>query len=364
MKNFHKVLLGTALAASMVSFDVNAAATPTTAKRTERPLSTEQPLTQSDLDFLTPDERRELLPEIEKREQKREAHKAQRTNTTPAASTRTAAQQATELDPFDSNIFGPDLTPTPSISTTPPILATRLHELAQIGNVAALQQAVVTPEILNTPNATGKTALHLAVAHNHETCVFVLMQKDANPNTRDADGNTPLHTAIANGSISCVNILLRTALLDLVNNDGNTPLHAAVIANNSHIVALMAKQAQPAIFTTRNYLFETPLHVAAQRGHTNCLIELVESGNTALNTANLAGNTALHLAAINGHGDCVQILLASGANPTIQNLERNTFRDEAHKAGTFRHIIPFIEVLEQPEPTVTARSGRFSCAIQ
>ncbi|MBY0353322.1 ankyrin repeat domain-containing protein [Candidatus Babeliales bacterium] len=362
MKNFLKVLLGTALAASMVSFDVNAAATPTqtpatNAKRTERPDETSTPRSSG-------------------------ATKVSRTNTTPAASSTSTAQQSTPLvQDLDDDIFGPDtpssssssssssLPSTPLASPSPataPVLAARLHEVAQTGNVAALQHINVTPETLNTPDAAGKTALHLAVQHNHETCVFILMQKGANPNTRDAEGNTPLHTAIANNSISCVNILLRTAALELVDTTGNSPLHAAVMNNHAHIVALIAKKAKPEIFTTRNYLFETPLHVAAQRGHTECLIELIESGKNALDTANLAGNTALHLAAINGHGDCVQILLKNGANPDLENLNRNTFLDEAHKAGTYRHILPFIEVLEQPEPTtqISARSGRFTCAIQ
>ena len=56
----------------------------------------------------------------------------------------------------------------------------------------------------------------------------------------------------------------------------------------------------------------TPLHLAAERGHTGCVQALAAAG-ASLNAAH-SGFTALFLATQNGHTRCVQALIAAGAD--------------------------------------------------
>ncbi|XP_032444569.1 ankyrin repeat and SOCS box protein 16 isoform X1 [Xiphophorus hellerii] len=57
------------------------------------------------------------------------------------------------------------------------------------------------------------------------------------------------------------------------------------------------------------------LRLAANRGHTACVEELLFRGAEV--NANPGGNTALHDACIGGHPVCVQLLLSHGADPEV-----------------------------------------------
>ena len=58
---------------------------------------------------------------------------------------------------------------------------------------------------------------------------------------------------------------------------------------------------------------ETPLIVASESGHSECL-EILTAAGATINECNKYGETALILAAENGHGQCVGILLKAGAD--------------------------------------------------
>uniref|UniRef100_A0A673ADG6 Ankyrin repeat and SOCS box containing 16 n=1 Tax=Sphaeramia orbicularis TaxID=375764 RepID=A0A673ADG6_9TELE len=57
------------------------------------------------------------------------------------------------------------------------------------------------------------------------------------------------------------------------------------------------------------------LRLAASRGHSSCVEELLFRGAEA--NADPGGNTALHDACIGGHSVCVQLLLSHGADPEL-----------------------------------------------
>lgn len=57
------------------------------------------------------------------------------------------------------------------------------------------------------------------------------------------------------------------------------------------------------------------LRLAASRGHTACVEELLFRGAEV--NADPGGNTALHDACIGGHADCVGLLLSHGADPEL-----------------------------------------------
>ena len=61
---------------------------------------------------------------------------------------------------------------------------------------------------------------------------------------------------------------------------------------------------------------ETPLHIAAHRGHFECVETLVESG-ALLDEKDQNGQTALHLALRRRHSEIALFLINKGSNLTI-----------------------------------------------
>ena len=63
---------------------------------------------------------------------------------------------------------------------------------------------------------------------------------------------------------------------------------------------------------------KTPLHDAAEKGHTNVVRELLENCNTKINATNSMGRTPLMVAVMKGHFPIVQALLKNGAKTRIK----------------------------------------------
>lgn len=69
----------------------------------------------------------------------------------------------------------------------------------------------------------------------------------------------------------------------------------------------------------------TPIHLAAELGHTECLHVLVETKGGNINQQTKEKQqTALHLAAQRKHPDCINVLLANGAVSYILDYRYDT----------------------------------------
>ncbi len=108
-----------------------------------------------------------------------------------------------------------------------------------------------------------------------------------------------------------------------------TPLHLA--AAKGHDQALLQLLSFGALANKRNAAGQTPLHRAACAGFEFCVTALLEvepSLADAVDAEN--GQSALHLAAEDGHGGCVKLLLEiGGANRLLLDKEGRTPADLA-----------------------------------
>ena len=139
----------------------------------------------------------------------------------------------------------------------PDVTMTKLHAACIVGQLAEAQRMLADIRLFE-----GEPAVEHAVA------------------SADRMGCTAFHYAAKCGSVE----LLRW-------------LHAACGAD-----ALAATQSGG----------ETALHLAAEQGHRDAVVALLELGLLASRARRSDGATALHLAARRGHGDVVDALAARG----------------------------------------------------
>lgn len=228
---------------------------------------------------------------------------------------------------------------------------------------------------VNARDATGKTALHLAVARRCPQVVRLLLDAKADVNAEDKDGNTPAMVlsykggsdprqpasdalgediwyqlkaagalvpdrpyespAVLNEKLLDAAASTRTSLetvkgllasgADVDTRDhrpkapgrlrcvGFTPLHWAAATGNAAMVKelLVAGAKVNLVAKGHPFLNGTPLQVAATKGYQD-VVKLLLAAGADVNAKD--GSRPLHLAACKGHVEVAKLLLAAGAN--------------------------------------------------
>ncbi len=73
-----------------------------------------------------------------------------------------------------------------------------LRDAARRGDVSALRRLLADPPNIDARDASGRTALMLAVLQGQKEAVNTLLAAGADPNAADTSGTTPLQVALAN----------------------------------------------------------------------------------------------------------------------------------------------------------------------
>ena len=114
--------------------------------------------------------------------------------------------------------------------------ATLLHEMATVGNLAAMQYLLDRNADVHELTNEGDTVFHYAVAHGRHTDVFqFLLDNGADIEARNKLGETPLHKAVECWrNQDTIDLLYKmNAKLEVRNNKGQTPLQVAVENQNA-----------------------------------------------------------------------------------------------------------------------------------
>ena len=180
-----------------------------------------------------------------------------------------------------------------------------LHDVASRGKHGMLN--IIIPHLydLDIQNATGESALHLAVAGQHAECVRLLVLSSCDSNLIDNFGRTALHHAVFSGLLNIASLIAEGDTdLTVRDEDGDTALHAAVIAGNLEITTMLLGNG--ADHSIRNDHGDQPAHLAARKGHSKCLRILMEY-EANMNMKNFDGRTPLGEARINNNRECVHL---------------------------------------------------------
>ena len=142
--------------------------------------------------------------------------------------------------------------------------------------------------VTGDPRDTSITILHDACKHGHASTVKMIGKQVSLLATTN-DGDTPLHIAAAGGHQECVEALLQLGAPTMLGNAAEkTALHVACERGHAHIVKIVAKHAS-LLATDKDG--DTPLHIAAARGHKECTEELLQL-DAPIMLRNAAGKTA------------------------------------------------------------------------
>ncbi|XP_035671865.1 ankyrin repeat and sterile alpha motif domain-containing protein 1B-like [Branchiostoma floridae] len=214
-----------------------------------------------------------------------------------------------------------------------------LLEAARLGNIAVIEkllapkakrspvslQALASLRRGTSPNCqdnTGYTPLHHAALNGHREVVALLLNYGASANLADSKGSYPLHLAAWTGNADIVRSLIlhgpSHAKVNERNKDSETPLHfAAQYGHTAVVKVLLEHHADP---TMRNKREEAPLDLACLYGRLDTVELLLRKHPTLLDRPG-GQSTPLHLASRNGHKPVVQVLLEAGidVNKTTEN---------------------------------------------
>ncbi|CAF0765651.1 unnamed protein product [Adineta steineri] len=151
-----------------------------------------------------------------------------------------------------------------------------LHFAAEFGRYNTCRQLLDTSgfkRILNEPDKSGYTPLHLCCQNGHTRVVQLLLHKGAQF-TKSYEGNSPLHEAAAHGHVSTVNTILQAHahLINSANRLGMTPLHLAAAAGYVDCVDLLVSKSAQFLTNTDG---ETFVDLAISRKQKDVCLTLI-----------------------------------------------------------------------------------------
>ncbi|KAK1761742.1 ankyrin repeat-containing domain protein [Phialemonium atrogriseum] len=184
----------------------------------------------------------------------------------------------------------------------------------------------------------------------------------------DAKGMTPLHYAACGGHLDTVRyLLLEGADANQLNNAGRTSLFCATENGNDGIVTLLAEKGVSAKAT--NSEGHTSLQLAARDGNLDVVQKLLHfepaDRPAARGSSPTLAMTPLHFAAQRGHSEIVRLLLRDAAADDGDSISRTplSYACEAGRLSAVKTLLARNVDASKPEVDVNSRDGSGRTAL-
>ena len=169
----------------------------------------------------------------------------------------------------------------------------------------------------------------VAIKQDNPQAVTALLARGFDPNTVDPNGMHGLYLALREPSLKVAEVLIAWPKTNLEwrTPQDESPLMMAALRGHTELAKrLVARGADV------NKTGWTPLHYAATHGHL-AIMELLLEEHAYIDAESPNGTTPLMMAAHYGTPEAVKLLLVTGADASLKNQQGLTAVDFAHRGG-------------------------------
>lgn len=212
-----------------------------------------------------------------------------------------------------------------------------LIKASEEGDIFKAETSIAQGANVNSRDRLGNTALHYAVARNHDPIIMLLAEYGADLNIPNSQGNTVLHTLLIENQAEekTKNTLIQYFLgkradINYQNNEGKSPFQLVLESKNWALLnQFFSFEQEPLLnFTLDRGDFKniTPLTFVMLEGKWDLAVFFL--GKTPdINQIDGSGFNPLHLSLILGKLDFLQLTLEKGADINQKTIQGWTVLD-------------------------------------
>ncbi|EYC30062.1 hypothetical protein Y032_0005g2426 [Ancylostoma ceylanicum] len=192
-------------------------------------------------------------------------------------------------------------------------------------------------------DGNGSMPIHLALKAGNVSLAELLLSHHSHQQStaRDGAGDTLLHLACRSGSMDAIRVAIAAGCDDanMQNAIGRTALHEVAYLGDANLLKVMFKLHANANVLDKDD--KTPVHVAAERGFTSIVEQLIDKFGGSIRARTRDGSTLLHIAACSGHTSTALAFLKRGVPLFMPNKKGALGLHSAAAAG-FNEVVKML----------------------
>ncbi|RWS27617.1 GA-binding protein subunit beta-2-like protein, partial [Leptotrombidium deliense] len=218
-------------------------------------------------------------------------------------------------------------------------------------NKVTMHTQTLNTRIFDSLQSTGYTITSNQLPGGQQIVQVSASSANAANNVNLVDLGKKLLDACKNGETEEVRSLMQSGAPFTTDWLGTSPLHFAAQYGHSDTAELLLRAGVSR--DTRTKVDRTPLHAAAQDGHL-AIVRLLILHGADVDAKDLLKMTPLHWAVERGHTDVVECLLSNGADLSVMNKFDKTPVDIALESGRL-DLVPLLQKytgISRPKPEI------------